>query len=121
MTYLNSSANIGGAQTAASGSSNYNNGNAPILNKRPFVSGTGDYISPGTPQSGNISLELMKQSQNTKYLLQQPDAKRKNSAPDHVLNCSSSLSQISDLSFSSGSSHHGHKSAENFMQSSCRG
>lgn len=123
LTYINSSANNGGGQTTttvtASGSS-YNNGNAPLVSKRPFVSGTGDYISPGTPQSGNISLELMKQSQNSKYLLQQQAAKRKNSAPDHVLNNTSSLSQIGEPSFSSGSSHHGHKTFENFMQSSCR-
>lgn len=126
LTYLNSPLNIGPVQastpavSAASSSSSSNN--PSLMSKRPFVSGTGDYISPGTPQSGNISLELMKQSQNTKYLLQQQQAaKRKNSAPDHVFNNSSSLSQISDLSLSSGGSHHGsNKSSENFMQSSCR-
>ncbi|XP_029648674.1 signal-induced proliferation-associated 1-like protein 2 isoform X2 [Octopus sinensis] len=88
-----------------------------IEKQHPYVSSTmSDYVSPGTPQSGNISLELMKQNQNTKYLLRQ---QRKNSAPERIISSATNFGQGIDVCFTNSSSH-GYKSSENFMQLSCQ-
>ncbi|GAB1604461.1 signal-induced proliferation-associated 1-like protein 2 isoform X2 [Argonauta hians] len=99
--------------------SNQSNSSCPASVKPPppYMS---DYISPGTPQSGNISLELMKQNQNTKYLLRQ---QRKNSAPERII--SANFGQVGVDAFSKGppsssSYSYGYKSSENFMQLSCQ-
>ncbi|XP_067682950.1 signal-induced proliferation-associated 1-like protein 2 isoform X2 [Haliotis asinina] len=70
-----------------------------------------DYSYTGLPLTGNIALELLKQTQNTKYLLRQGNEQQQQ---DQLpTNSTTNLSQISEgSSYSSGSSqiHPGHKS-----------
>ncbi|XP_046575703.1 signal-induced proliferation-associated 1-like protein 2 isoform X1 [Haliotis rubra] len=69
-----------------------------------------DYSYTGLPLTGNIALELLKQTQNTKYLLRQGNEQQQDQLPT---NSATNLSQISEgSSYSSGSSqiHPGHKS-----------
>lgn len=74
-----------------------------------------DYSYTGLPLTGNIALELLKQTQNTKYLLRQGnELTLANQQQDQLpTNSATNLSQISEgSSYSSGSSqiHVGHKS-----------
>ena len=66
-----------------------------------------DFSYTGTPLTGNIALELLKQSQNTKYLLRQGADNPTHGFPlDPPSSSNTNLSQISEgSSYSSGSSH----------------
>lgn len=61
---------------------------------RKYSAPGGDYSAV---QHGNISLELMKQTQNSKYLLSQ--------GQEGTVRSTNSSVNLSDTSFSSGSSH----------------
>lgn len=115
---LSASSNSPASVKSVAVSNSNSNSMQAIEKQHPYVSNTiSDYVSPGTPQSGNISLELMKQNQNTKYLLRQ---QRKNSAPERIISSATNFGQGIDVSFINSSSH-GYKSSENFMQLSCQG
>ncbi|XP_041352798.1 signal-induced proliferation-associated 1-like protein 2 isoform X2 [Gigantopelta aegis] len=89
--------------TSSSQSTNY----ASPQRRHYLSSQQTDFSYTGTPLTGNIALELLKQSQNTKYLLRQgADNPPHGFTSDPPSSSNTNLSQISEgSSYSSGSSH----------------
>lgn len=95
-TYLTgSSENISVPQSSSSSSAT----SSVVLTRKPQSSNVVDY--PQSVQHGSYTQELLKQSQNTKYLLSQGS---ESSRKEGINSANSSSVNLSDTSFSSGGS-----------------
>lgn len=114
-TYLTSSTeNIYSSSSVQQSSSSSTSTAAALTRKPQPASATVDYAS--SVQHGNYAQELLKQSQNTKYLLSQGN---ESSRKEGVNSPNSSSVNLSDTSFSSGGS--GQQTAGNMPQPGSQG